>query len=240
LTEICKSSNNSDDDGDDTYFPTVQELIAGQGMSRGHAPKAVNKPALDNGDRSINPDEFILGPNLGSSQGIWRHCFRSRSAANQFTDRLILVGEDEQADLSDFHAESTKSIASCSESRQTSLDTTISSSSKSQNSEVDCKVSTAAELCEKVSSSLKCKTRSIWGGDVGKLSYSLIAIHVSNYSTGDLSEGQDGSTDSNSDDSDSDDDSEIESKFDNRPAQKKQKTDNSQHSRKGKSTCQQE
>ena len=67
LTEICKSSNNGDDGDDDIYFPTVQELIAGRGG--GHAPKAVDKPALDDVDRSINPDEFILGPNSGNSQG---------------------------------------------------------------------------------------------------------------------------------------------------------------------------
>ena len=70
LTEICKSSNNSDNDKDDTYFPTVQELITGQGLSRGHAPKAVDKPALDNNDRSINPNKFISSPNSGNSQGI--------------------------------------------------------------------------------------------------------------------------------------------------------------------------
>ena len=58
---------------------------------------------------------------------------------------------------------------------------------------------------------------------------------MSNYSTGDLSESQDSSTDSDSDDSDSDDGSETESKFDSRLAQKKQKTDNSQHGRKGES-----
>ena len=67
LTEICKSRNNSDDDEDDTYFPTVQELTARRGG--GHAPKAVDKLALDDGDRSINHDEFILGPNSGNSQG---------------------------------------------------------------------------------------------------------------------------------------------------------------------------
>jgi hypothetical protein len=67
LTEICKSRNNSDNDEDDTYFPTVQELTARRGG--GHAPKAVNKPALDNSDCSINPNEFILGPNSGNSQG---------------------------------------------------------------------------------------------------------------------------------------------------------------------------
>jgi hypothetical protein len=65
--------------------------------------------------------------------------------------------------------------------------------------------------------------------------YSLIAIYVSNYSTGDLSESQDSITDSDSDDSDIDDGSETKSDFDDRQAQKKQKTDNSQHSRKGES-----
>jgi hypothetical protein len=56
---------------------------------------------------------------------------------------------------------------------------------------------------------------------------------VSNYPTGDLLESQDSSIDSNSDDSDNG--SETKSEFDGRPAQKKQKTDNSLHSRKGKS-----
>ena len=58
---------------------------------------------------------------------------------------------------------------------------------------------------------------------------------MSNYPTGDLSESQDSSTDSDSDNSNSNDCSETESEFDDRPAQKKQKTDNSQHSRKGES-----
>jgi hypothetical protein len=49
---------------------------------------------------------------------------------------------------------------------------------------------------------------------------------VSNYSTGDLLESQDSSTDSGS---------EIESESDDRPVQKKQKKDNTQHSKKGES-----
>jgi hypothetical protein len=65
--EIYKGSNNGDDDEDDTYFPTIQELIAGRGVSGRHVPKAVNKPTLDNDDRSINLNEFILGPNLRNS-----------------------------------------------------------------------------------------------------------------------------------------------------------------------------
>jgi hypothetical protein len=75
LTEICKSSNNGDDVEDNMYFPTVQELIAGRGVSRGHVPRAVDKPALDNDNCSINPDEFILGPNLENSQGIGATAF---------------------------------------------------------------------------------------------------------------------------------------------------------------------
>jgi hypothetical protein len=70
LTEICKSSNNGNKDEDNIYFPTVQELIAGRGVSRGHAPKAVDKLALDGDDHSTNPDKSISGPNSGNSQGI--------------------------------------------------------------------------------------------------------------------------------------------------------------------------
>jgi hypothetical protein len=63
---------------------------------------------------------------------------------------------------------------------------------------------------------------------------------VSHYSTGDLSESQESSSDSDSEgdsSSNSSSGSEIESEneFDDRPAEKKRKTDNSQHSRKGES-----
>jgi hypothetical protein len=75
LTEICKSSNNGDEDEDDTYFPTVQELIAGRGVSGGHAPNAIDKPALDDDDCSTNPDKSMFGPNLGNSQGIGANRF---------------------------------------------------------------------------------------------------------------------------------------------------------------------
>jgi hypothetical protein len=63
LTKICKSSNNSDKDKDDIYFPTVQELIVRQGMSRGHVSKAVDKPALVDSKKSMS------GSNLENSQG---------------------------------------------------------------------------------------------------------------------------------------------------------------------------
>jgi hypothetical protein len=83
-------------------------------------------------------------------------------------------------DLSEFHTNSTKSTAGCLESRQTSLDTTISSSSNPQSSKADCEESRAAKLRENdtfvtdiahskgVSGSLKRKTRSIGGEGPGK------------------------------------------------------------------------
>jgi hypothetical protein len=61
LIEIYKSSNNSDKDEDDIYFPTIQELIARRCVSRGHIPKAIDKLALD--------DNYSISPNLGNSQG---------------------------------------------------------------------------------------------------------------------------------------------------------------------------
>jgi hypothetical protein len=70
LTETCESSNNGDEDEDNTYFPTIQELIARQGISRGDAPKAVDKPALEDDDHSTNPDKSISGPNSGNHRGI--------------------------------------------------------------------------------------------------------------------------------------------------------------------------
>jgi hypothetical protein len=68
LTEICKSSNNSNKDEDNTYFPTVQELIAGQGVSRGHAPNAIEKLALDNNNRSINSNKSMLDFHTNSTK----------------------------------------------------------------------------------------------------------------------------------------------------------------------------
>jgi hypothetical protein len=61
LTEIWKSSNNSDKDKDDLHFLTIQELIAGRCVSRGYVPKAVDKLALD--------DDYSISPNLRDSRG---------------------------------------------------------------------------------------------------------------------------------------------------------------------------
>ena len=44
-------------------------------MSGGYAPNASEKLALDDDDCSINPNKFMLGPNLGSSQGIGANHF---------------------------------------------------------------------------------------------------------------------------------------------------------------------
>ena len=36
-------------------------------MSGGHAPNAIDRPTLDEDDRSINPTKSMLGPDLGNS-----------------------------------------------------------------------------------------------------------------------------------------------------------------------------
>jgi hypothetical protein len=83
--------------------------MARQGVSGGHVPKAVNKPALDNNNCSINPSKFISGPYSGNSQGI-------SATAFVVDQQLINSQENEQADLSNFHVESMKSTVGCSES----------------------------------------------------------------------------------------------------------------------------
>ena len=116
---------------------------------------------LDKGGYFIASEKSILGLDLGNSQGIYTKCPLSRLATKQFIDNPVLIEEDEQnetnseADLSDSHRDSTKSIAGLN-SRQTSLDTTISSSSIPQSYSVDCEVSRAAKLDE--SSALVTKT----------------------------------------------------------------------------------
>jgi hypothetical protein len=44
-------------------------------VSGGHAPNAIEKPALDNDNRFVNPNKSMLGPNLGNSQGIGANYF---------------------------------------------------------------------------------------------------------------------------------------------------------------------
>jgi hypothetical protein len=44
-------------------------------VSERHAPNAVNKLALDDDDRSINPNKSMLGPNLRNNQGIGANYF---------------------------------------------------------------------------------------------------------------------------------------------------------------------
>jgi hypothetical protein len=125
---------------------------------------------------------------------------------------------------------STKSIVGLN-SRQTSLGTTISSSSIPQSYDVDHEVSRVAKLDEssalvtktahvkRVQSRLKRKTRNAKGQILSKFFIFLVVICLSNYSTGKLSESHDSSTDSDSD-------KEAESELDNRLAQKKRKIDN--------------
>jgi hypothetical protein len=77
LTEICKSSDNGNEDIDDSEFPSVPEVIsnywkdqrAKRGLSRGCTSEACDKSTLDEGGYSINPDKSISGLNSGDSQG---------------------------------------------------------------------------------------------------------------------------------------------------------------------------
>jgi hypothetical protein len=127
----------------------------------------------------------------GLIQGIVRvyipNALCCRSAAEQFTDNSVLIGEDKQnktgseADLSNSYKDSTKSIAGLN-SRQTTLDTTILSSSILQSYNVDYKVSRAAKLdksstfvtktvyIRRVCSLLKHKTRNTERQILGKSS----------------------------------------------------------------------
>ncbi len=90
LTEIYKSSDYSNKDVDDSEFPPVLEVIsnywkeqrAKQGLSRECTPEASDKPALDEGGHSINPNKSILGLNSGDSQG---GCAISSSQINSLT-----------------------------------------------------------------------------------------------------------------------------------------------------------
>jgi hypothetical protein len=111
----------------------------------------------------------------------------SRSAAEQSTDNPVFIKEDEQnktgseADLSNSYRDSTKYIAGLN-SRQTSLDTTVLSSSIPQSYNVDHEVSRAAKLdksstlvtktvyIKRVCSLLKYKTRNAEGRISGKSS----------------------------------------------------------------------
>jgi hypothetical protein len=109
-----------------------------------------------------------------------------RSAAEQFADNPVLIREDKQnktgseADLSNSYRDSTKSIAGLN-SQQTSLDTTILSSSISQSYSINCKINRTAKLdksstlvtkivyIKKVCSLLKYKTRNTERQISGKL-----------------------------------------------------------------------
>jgi hypothetical protein len=74
LLEIVKS-NNSIEDADDTYFPSIEELLSfkkdgrpEQGLSGYLAPQTVDETAMKSG-RFSNPDKSTSGGNIGGSQG---------------------------------------------------------------------------------------------------------------------------------------------------------------------------
>jgi hypothetical protein len=77
LTEISKSNDNGKGDFDDSYFPTIPKLVSStickdklgeRGRSKGNAPQATDKPALEESGHSIDPAKSTLGLNLEDSQ----------------------------------------------------------------------------------------------------------------------------------------------------------------------------
>jgi hypothetical protein len=63
-------------EGDDTYFPTVEELVSfkkdgrsEQGLSGYLASQTVDRPAMEKRGHFGNPDKSILGRNIEGSQG---------------------------------------------------------------------------------------------------------------------------------------------------------------------------
>jgi hypothetical protein len=77
-TEICKSSDTTNGDIDDSYLPSVPELVSStvwkdelyeRGLSKGHFPQAIDKRAPDEGGNSIHPAKSGSGLTIGDSQG---------------------------------------------------------------------------------------------------------------------------------------------------------------------------
>jgi hypothetical protein len=78
LTEICKISENTNGDIDDSYLPSVLELVSStvwkdklyeRGLRKGYLPHAIDKRALDEGGNSIHPAKLGSGLTIGDSQG---------------------------------------------------------------------------------------------------------------------------------------------------------------------------
>jgi hypothetical protein len=257
LTEITNNSNSCNEDPDDIYFPTVPDLISstlwndklpGRGLSGTSVPQAANKPALDEDIYTIDPGKSVA--NLGNSQGGYSNFFSCWFRhLQQCTDKPIVLEEDEsdntrsEADFSEFHTASTEFDADASNSRQTSLDTMISSAhSIPQGYDVEHIETGANKLGEtsasktkmacadSVSCPLKQKTRNVQRQSPSKFpSLWLLFAHLTNYSAGNLSEIKDSATDSKRDNG-------VEGDFDDSPLQKKRQADDRQSDKEGKSS----
>ena len=59
-------------------------------MSGGHAPNAIDNPALDDDNCSTNPNKSMLGPNFRNSQGIGANCFVVDQQLNNSQIDLLL------------------------------------------------------------------------------------------------------------------------------------------------------
>ena len=77
LTEVVNISTNSIEDADDTYFPTVQELVSSfrkdglpeQGLSEKPARRTVDELAVEKSSHFSNPNKSAPGGNIDGSQG---------------------------------------------------------------------------------------------------------------------------------------------------------------------------
>jgi hypothetical protein len=75
LTEAV--STNSIEETDNTYFPSIKELVSSfrkgrlteQGLSKKPVVQTVNKLAVEKSSYFSNPDKSVLGRNMYSSQG---------------------------------------------------------------------------------------------------------------------------------------------------------------------------
>jgi hypothetical protein len=74
--EIINGEQNSIEDADDTYFPTVEELMSfkkdghlERGLSGHLVPQAVDELAVEKRRHFGNPNKSTLGENMNGSQG---------------------------------------------------------------------------------------------------------------------------------------------------------------------------
>lgn len=77
LTEAVSISTNSIEEADETYFPTIKELVTSftrgglpeEGLSEKPARRTVDELAVEKSSHFSNPNKSALGGNIDGSQG---------------------------------------------------------------------------------------------------------------------------------------------------------------------------